>query len=50
MKSNRDSIDPSLVSQVSQCGCGRGPKEDDHFCTECYLDMESVEFGEVGHP
>lgn len=50
MSSERDSIHPSLVSQVKQCGCGRGPKEDDHFCTECYLDMEAQEFGEAGHP
>ena len=50
MKNKRDSTHPSLVSQVKQCGCGRGPKEDDHFCTECYLDMEAAESGEIGHP
>jgi len=41
MNSERDS---------NQCGCGRGPKEDDHFCSECYMDMEAREAGEEGHP
>jgi hypothetical protein len=50
MKIPRDSIHPSLVACVKECACGRGPKEDDHFCSECYLDMEAREGSEQGHP
>ena len=32
----------------SNCSCGRGNKEDDHFCSQCYLDMEAEEWQEVG--
>ena len=39
-----------MISQRdSQCSCGRGTKEDDHFCSECYLDMEAAESSEA-HP
>jgi len=34
----------------STCFCGRDKKEDDHFCSECYMDMEAQEAGEPGHP
>jgi hypothetical protein len=50
MNIDRDSINPSLVSQVRECSCGRGPKEDELFCSECYLDMEAQEATELGHP
>lgn len=50
MNKDRDSLNPSLVECVRECGCGRGPKEDDHFCSQCYLDMEAKEAGEQGYP
>lgn len=50
MNDKRDSIHPTLVAQVKECACGRGPKEDDHYCSECYLDMEAQESREQGHP
>lgn len=34
----------------STCSCGRDKKEDDHFCSQCYLDMEAEEWREAGHP
>ena len=53
MNNKRDSIHPihpTLVAHVKECSCGRGPKEDDHYCSECYLDMEAHESREQGHP
>jgi hypothetical protein len=53
MNDKRDSIHPihpTLVAYVTACSCGRGPKEDDHYCSECYLDMEAHESREQGHP
>ena len=32
------------------CSCGRQFKEDDHFCSQCYLEMEAKESSEPGHP
>ena len=32
------------------CGCGRQFKDDDHYCSQCYSEMEAKEASEPGHP